>query len=120
MRYIARKHNLCEFLEFKVCFFLLGISLYTTIVSFTKRDSLYCVFLGGETEEEQLRVDILENQAMDFRNGFVQLCYGDFVSAQKYSTRYIQLHIHTIILTLIELFIMVVNLFTGQKQNLLL
>uniref|UniRef100_A0A673N1G5 glutathione transferase n=1 Tax=Sinocyclocheilus rhinocerous TaxID=307959 RepID=A0A673N1G5_9TELE len=36
--------------------------------------------LCGETEEEQVRVDILENQAMDFRNGFVQLCYGDFVS----------------------------------------
>ncbi|KAL1269888.1 hypothetical protein QQF64_032177 [Cirrhinus molitorella] len=34
--------------------------------------------LCGETEEEQTRVDILENQAMDFRNGFVQLCYGDF------------------------------------------
>uniref|UniRef100_A0A8C1TZK7 glutathione transferase n=3 Tax=Cyprinus carpio TaxID=7962 RepID=A0A8C1TZK7_CYPCA len=34
--------------------------------------------LCGETEEEQMRVDILENQAMDFRNGFAQLCYGDF------------------------------------------
>uniref|UniRef100_A0A8C1YX15 glutathione transferase n=1 Tax=Cyprinus carpio TaxID=7962 RepID=A0A8C1YX15_CYPCA len=34
--------------------------------------------LCGETEEAQMRVDILENQAMDFRNGFVQLCYGDF------------------------------------------
>ncbi|XP_056629359.1 glutathione S-transferase Mu 3-like [Triplophysa dalaica] len=34
--------------------------------------------LCGETEEEKVRVDILENQAMDFRNDFVQLCYGDF------------------------------------------
>ncbi|KAK2898589.1 hypothetical protein Q8A67_010007 [Cirrhinus molitorella] len=34
--------------------------------------------LCGETEEEQMRVDILENQAVDFRNGFAQLCYGDF------------------------------------------
>ncbi|XP_059358781.1 glutathione S-transferase Mu 1-like [Carassius carassius] len=34
--------------------------------------------LCGETEEEQMRVDILENQAMDFRNGFAQLCYGEF------------------------------------------
>lgn len=41
------------------------------------------MFLGGETEEEQMRVDILENQAMDFRNGFAQLCYGDFVSAHE-------------------------------------
>jgi len=35
---------------------------------------------GGETEDEKVRVDILENQAMDFRNGFVMLCYTDFVS----------------------------------------
>uniref|UniRef100_A0A673N2I7 glutathione transferase n=1 Tax=Sinocyclocheilus rhinocerous TaxID=307959 RepID=A0A673N2I7_9TELE len=36
--------------------------------------------LCGETEEEQMRVDILENQAMDFRSGFAQLCYGDFIT----------------------------------------
>ncbi len=41
------------------------------------------MLLGGETEEEQVRVDILENQAMDFRKGFAQLCYGDFVSAHE-------------------------------------
>lgn len=35
---------------------------------------------GGETEDEKVRVDILENQAMDFRNGFVIMCYTDFVS----------------------------------------
>ncbi|KAK7878554.1 hypothetical protein WMY93_030390 [Mugilogobius chulae] len=34
--------------------------------------------LCGETEDEKVRVDILENQAMDFRNGFVMLCYMDF------------------------------------------
>ncbi|KAG9328114.1 hypothetical protein JZ751_016329 [Albula glossodonta] len=32
----------------------------------------------GESEDEKIRVDILENQAMDFRNGFVMLCYTDF------------------------------------------
>lgn len=32
----------------------------------------------GKTEDEMVRVDILENQSMDFRNGFVRLCYGDF------------------------------------------
>ncbi|XP_068161445.1 glutathione S-transferase Mu 3-like [Antennarius striatus] len=32
----------------------------------------------GEEEDEKVRVDIMENQAMDFRNGFVRLCYGDF------------------------------------------
>uniref|UniRef100_A0A3B5L5S5 glutathione transferase n=1 Tax=Xiphophorus couchianus TaxID=32473 RepID=A0A3B5L5S5_9TELE len=34
--------------------------------------------LCGETEAEKVRVDLLENQAMDFRNGFVRLCYTDF------------------------------------------
>ncbi|KAK5923554.1 hypothetical protein CgunFtcFv8_000513 [Champsocephalus gunnari] len=34
--------------------------------------------LCGETEDEKVRVDIMENQAMDFRNGFVRLCYADF------------------------------------------
>ncbi|XP_068997267.1 glutathione S-transferase Mu 3-like [Embiotoca jacksoni] len=34
--------------------------------------------LCGETEDERVRVDIMENQAMDFRNGFVRLCYSDF------------------------------------------
>lgn len=42
----------------------------------------YCLlsFVGGESEDEKVRVDILENQAMDFRNGFVIMCYTDFVS----------------------------------------
>lgn len=36
---------------------------------------------GGETEEEQLRVDLLENQVMDFRLSLVLICYSpDFVS----------------------------------------
>ncbi|XP_070766398.1 glutathione S-transferase mu, tandem duplicate 1 isoform X2 [Enoplosus armatus] len=34
--------------------------------------------LCGETEDEKIRVDIMENQSMDFRNGFVMLCYTDF------------------------------------------
>ncbi|XP_029995061.1 glutathione S-transferase Mu 1-like [Sphaeramia orbicularis] len=34
--------------------------------------------LCGETEDEKVRVDIMENQAMDFRNGFVRMCYTDF------------------------------------------
>ncbi|XP_078054029.1 glutathione S-transferase Mu 3-like [Mustelus asterias] len=32
--------------------------------------------LEGETEEEKIRVDMLENQAMDFRMGFVRLSYN--------------------------------------------
>lgn len=34
--------------------------------------------LCGKSESEKIRVDVMENQAMDFRNGFVRLCYGDF------------------------------------------
>uniref|UniRef100_A0A8C4Z3Z5 glutathione transferase n=1 Tax=Gadus morhua TaxID=8049 RepID=A0A8C4Z3Z5_GADMO len=33
--------------------------------------------LCGETEDEKVRVDLMENQSMDFRNSFVMLCYGD-------------------------------------------
>lgn len=33
-------------------------------------------------EDEKVRVDIMENQSMDFRNGFVRLCYTDFVSTK--------------------------------------
>uniref|UniRef100_A0A3Q0RAA0 glutathione transferase n=1 Tax=Amphilophus citrinellus TaxID=61819 RepID=A0A3Q0RAA0_AMPCI len=32
----------------------------------------------GETEDEKVRVDIMENQSMDFRNGFVRMCYINF------------------------------------------
>ncbi|XP_037079986.1 glutathione S-transferase Mu 5-like [Pollicipes pollicipes] len=32
--------------------------------------------LLGKTEPERVRVDIMENQSMDFRNGLVQLCYN--------------------------------------------
>ncbi|XP_006899383.1 PREDICTED: glutathione S-transferase Mu 1-like isoform X1 [Elephantulus edwardii] len=32
--------------------------------------------LCGETEEEKIRVDILENQAMDSRMSLIQLCYN--------------------------------------------
>ncbi len=75
MRYIARKHNLCESF---IHLFIKKASLKITNVKY-----LSVMLLGGETEEEQVRVDILENQAMDFRKGFAQLCYGDFVSAHE-------------------------------------
>jgi len=32
--------------------------------------------LCGSTDKEKVNVAIMENQAMDFRNGFVRLCYG--------------------------------------------
>ncbi|XP_031701105.1 glutathione S-transferase Mu 3-like [Anarrhichthys ocellatus] len=34
--------------------------------------------LCGKGEDAKVRVDMMENQAMDFRNGFVRLCYSDF------------------------------------------
>ena len=43
--------------------------------------SLCCVGTGGETEEEKIRVDVLENQATDTVNDFIMLCYNpEFVS----------------------------------------
>lgn len=34
--------------------------------------------LCGKKEDEKVRVDILENQAMDTRNNFVMMCYSDY------------------------------------------
>jgi hypothetical protein len=37
--------------------------------------------LDGKTDAEKDRVDLMENEVMDFRNGFVRLSYNpDFVS----------------------------------------
>ena len=37
--------------------------------------------LDGKTEAEKDRVDLMESEAMDFRNGFVRLSYNpDYVS----------------------------------------
>lgn len=36
---------------------------------------------GGETEEERIRMDILENEIMDIRMYNIRICYSpDFVS----------------------------------------
>ncbi len=32
--------------------------------------------LVGKTEDERVRVDIMAEQSMDFRNGLVRLCYN--------------------------------------------
>uniref|UniRef100_A0A3P9IUP1 glutathione transferase n=1 Tax=Oryzias latipes TaxID=8090 RepID=A0A3P9IUP1_ORYLA len=34
--------------------------------------------LCGETEEEKIRLDILENVVMDFRMSFIRMCYTDY------------------------------------------
>lgn len=37
--------------------------------------------VGGETEEERIRVDILENEVMDTRMSLGRICYSpEFVS----------------------------------------
>lgn len=82
MRYIARKHKMCKWRytiihEMNVLRQLIFASRFIFSCSrYHKSDSI----TGGETEEEMTRVDIMENQSMDFRNGFVRLCYADFVS----------------------------------------
>ncbi|KAG0713822.1 Glutathione S-transferase Mu 5 [Chionoecetes opilio] len=39
--------------------------------------------LCGKTDAERVRIDIMENQSMDFRNGFVRLCYGTFDTGKE-------------------------------------
>nr|XP_010587851.1 glutathione S-transferase Mu 4-like isoform X2 [Loxodonta africana] len=44
--------------------------------------------VGGETEEEKIRMDILENQVMDFRNDLSRVCYSpDF---EKLKPQYLE------------------------------
>lgn len=39
----------------------------------------------GKTEDETIKADILENEAMDLRMGFAKICYSeDFVSLSMY------------------------------------
>ncbi|XP_057296514.1 glutathione S-transferase Mu 5-like isoform X3 [Hydractinia symbiolongicarpus] len=42
--------------------------------------------MDGETEIEKVRVDIMENQAMDFRNGFVKFLYWS-KTAEEYEQK---------------------------------
>lgn len=45
------------------------------------RVSPCCVATGGETEEEKICVDVLENQVMDVHLCMAMICYSsDFVS----------------------------------------
>lgn len=40
----------------------------------------FSFFIGGETEDEKVRVDILLFEALDFRTAFLKLCYLEIVS----------------------------------------
>lgn len=79
MRYIARKHNMCKYLMF-IPHRIFISSKHQWLCYVLESPNKSDLFTGGETEDEKVRVDIMENQAMDFRNGFVRLCYTDFVS----------------------------------------
>lgn len=40
--------------------------------------------IGGETEEEKIRMDMLENEVMDLRMFHIRTCYSpDFVSPSR-------------------------------------
>ena len=75
LRYIARKHNMCKWGRAG------DVRVAHPGVGKTKGDLLDFWPTGGDTEEERIRVDIMENQIMDFRMQLVQLCYNpDHVS----------------------------------------
>lgn len=76
LRYIARKHSMCKWWSARA-----GIPMHFRRRRCSVKPACVSVAAGGETEEEMIRVDMMENLAMDFRNGFVMLCYGpDYVS----------------------------------------
>ena len=66
LRYIGRKFDMCK-----------QINVSTACHS---REKIETRFLscrsGGKTEAERVRVDMMENQVMDLRNGFVRLAYN--------------------------------------------
>ncbi|NWI35892.1 GSTM2 transferase, partial [Picathartes gymnocephalus] len=68
LRYIARKHNMCEW----------GAAAPGGGPrGFVGEGGLTPPHpAGGETEEEKQRVDVLENQLMDLRMNFARLCYS--------------------------------------------
>ncbi|NXX36441.1 GSTM2 transferase, partial [Nicator chloris] len=67
LRYIARKHNMCEFGG-------PGARRGSPGLCGGWVDTSHPA--GGETEEEKQRVDMLENQLMDLRMNFARLCYS--------------------------------------------
>ncbi|KAI1230897.1 Glutathione S-transferase 2, partial [Lamprotornis superbus] len=72
LRYIARKHNMCEWGAPAPG----GGSPGFCMGWLTPLHPA-----GGETEEEKQRVDMLENHLMDLRMNFARICYNpDFVS----------------------------------------
>lgn len=77
LRYIARKHNMCEWGRANK-----GDQPVCSIGSGWSQESFLAIWpIGGDSEEEKIRVDIMENQIMDFRMQLVQICYNsDHVS----------------------------------------
>lgn len=40
--------------------------------------------LVGKTEEENVRIDVVENETMDLRNAFIRVTYLEYVSNEHY------------------------------------
>lgn len=73
-RYLARKNKLCKY-----CGFVLFLAKSLFFNTFCKTNVSYLI-TGGETEEEKIRLDMLENVVVDFRMSFIRMCYTDYVS----------------------------------------
>uniref|UniRef100_A0A4X1URQ5 Glutathione S-transferase n=1 Tax=Sus scrofa TaxID=9823 RepID=A0A4X1URQ5_PIG len=74
LRYIARKHNMCEWgwgMGAGSRWHCPGLGQSELL-----RVCLWGVAAGGETEEEKIRVDVLENQANDTSEALASLCYS--------------------------------------------
>lgn len=80
-RYLARKNKLCKYCGKRLFFkmFLKHISCIKQYLNWGNTD----LQTGGETEEEKIRLDILENVVMDFRMSFIRMCYTDYVSIRS-------------------------------------
>ena len=78
LRYLGRKHNLCEW----GC--LQGMAYQALSLAWLGWDAECSVCAaGGETEEERIRVDTLENQVMDTRIQLMIVCCSPDFEKQK-------------------------------------
>lgn len=70
--------------------------------------------MDGDTEQEKVRVDMLENQAMDFRNGFFDLVY--LSTPENFEERSTKYHQNVMVLiSRFEKFLGNRSFFAGEK-----
>ena len=46
--------------------------------------------LVGKTEEERIRIDVIDGVSDDFRSGFAQLCYNPNFVSNKLNIKYMK------------------------------